>query len=70
MTFNNQASERICHAIKAITSNIADLRALELDEVANSMNSEIEGLLLALAICEGTGTIAAKEMFYKWVIEG
>lgn len=69
MIFSNQASEYICHMIYAMSGNIESLRGMKLNEVANSMSSEVDGLLLALAVCEKCSTIAAKETYFKWVYE-
>lgn len=69
MTFTNQASESICHAIYAMSSNAEDMRKLKLSEVANRINSEVDGLMLALAICEKTGTITATRMYFEWMYD-
>lgn len=69
MTFTNQASETICHMIHAMSKNAEDMRDLELTDIAIRMEGEVDGLFMALAICERCGMTEAKGFYYAWEYE-
>ena len=60
MIFTNPASEAICCMISSMSK-------LELNDFAINEESEIDGLFMALAICERCSTFDVKDLYYRWI---
>lgn len=67
MIFTNPASEAICCMISSMSKAAEDMRKLELNDFAINEESEIDGLFMALAICERCSTFDAKDLYYRWI---
>lgn len=67
MVFTNPASEAICCMISSMSKAAEDMRKLELNDFAAKEESEIDGLFMALAICERCSTIDCKDLYYSWI---
>ena len=67
MIFTNPASEAICCMISSMSKVAEDMRKLELNDFSVNEESEIDGLFMALAICERCSTFDAKDLYYRWV---
>lgn len=66
MTFINQASKTICSVIHALRLNAKGMRDFGFTEIANRMECEIDGLLMALAICERSSMTGADGIYHAW----
>ena len=67
MIFTNPASEAICCMISSMGKVAEGMRKLELNDYAVNEESEIDGLFMALAICERCSTLDVKDLYYRWV---
>lgn len=67
MIFTNPASEAICCMINSMSKAAEDMRKLELNDFAVNEEGEIDGLFMALAICERCSAFDAKALYYRWI---